>query len=134
MQEEQEILAVCCWLGWVCSFYFGQFNMTFSLFSCLLFLLSVFSTLSHSLTPHSHHHPHSVTHNYRDALTKSILFFEGQRSGKLPSNQRMSWRRDSALSDGSAMNVSYYQHQSFTLYLSSNFFLFFGLCTLLISG
>ncbi|KAG2406560.1 Endoglucanase 17 [Vigna angularis] len=79
--------------------------MTFSLFSCLLFLLSVFSTLSHSLTPHSHHHPHSATHNYRDALTKSILFFEGQRSGKLPSNQRMSWRRDSALSDGSAMNV-----------------------------
>ncbi|WOL10316.1 endoglucanase 3 [Canna indica] len=44
-------------------------------------------------------------HNYRDALSKSILFFEGQRSGRLPPNQRMSWRRNSGLSDGSAMNV-----------------------------
>ncbi|KAK7396912.1 hypothetical protein VNO78_18075 [Psophocarpus tetragonolobus] len=82
--------------------------MTFSLFSCLFFLLSVFSTTllqpCHSFTPYSHHH-HFATHNYRDALTKSIMFFEGQRSGKLPSNQRMSWRRDSGLSDGSAMHV-----------------------------
>ncbi|KAI5055604.1 hypothetical protein GOP47_0029125 [Adiantum capillus-veneris] len=28
------------------------------------------------------------------------MFFEGQRSGKLPPNQRMTWRRDSALQDG----------------------------------
>ncbi|RZB49043.1 Endoglucanase 17, partial [Glycine soja] len=77
------------------------FNMTFS---CLFFLLSVFSTTL-LLPCHSHHHPHSATHNYRDALTKSIIFFEGQRSGKLPSNQRMPWRRDSGLSDGSAMHV-----------------------------
>nr|GLL42567.1 endoglucanase 17 [Ipomoea trifida] len=41
----------------------------------------------------------------RDALTKSILYYEGQRSGKLPSNQRVSWRRNSGLSDGSAMHV-----------------------------
>ncbi|KAG4396562.1 hypothetical protein GLYMA_19G212667v4 [Glycine max] len=73
-------------------------------FSCLFFLLSVFSTTL-LLPCHSHHHPHSATHNYRDALTKSIIFFEGQRSGKLPSNQRMPWRRDSGLSDGSAMHV-----------------------------
>ncbi|KAL0435911.1 UNVERIFIED_CONTAM: Endoglucanase 17 [Sesamum radiatum] len=33
------------------------------------------------------------------------MFFEGQRSGKLPSNQRITWRKDSGLSDGSAMNV-----------------------------
>ncbi|KAK6930625.1 Glycoside hydrolase family 9, partial [Dillenia turbinata] len=39
-------------------------------------------------------------HDYADALTKSILFFEGQRSGKLPSSQRMTWRKDSALEDG----------------------------------
>ncbi|XP_013455338.2 endoglucanase 8 [Medicago truncatula] len=38
--------------------------------------------------------------NYGDALTKSILFFEGQRSGKLPPSQRMTWRKDSALHDG----------------------------------
>jgi hypothetical protein len=47
----------------------------------------------------------SLSPNYRDALTKSILFFEGQRSGKLPPNQRMRWRGDSALSDGAAEHV-----------------------------
>ncbi|KAK9103214.1 hypothetical protein Sjap_020468 [Stephania japonica] len=41
-----------------------------------------------------------LKHDYGDALSKSILFFEGQRSGKLPSSQRMRWRKDSALSDG----------------------------------
>ncbi|CAK9148825.1 unnamed protein product [Ilex paraguariensis] len=56
------------------------------------------------LRPHRHH-PRFASHNYRDALAKSILFFEGQRSGKLPPNQRMTWRRDSGLSDGSAMKV-----------------------------
>ncbi|KAK7263844.1 hypothetical protein RJT34_31441 [Clitoria ternatea] len=39
--------------------------------------------------------------NYGEALTKSILFYEGQRSGKLPPSQRMTWRKDSALRDGS---------------------------------
>ncbi|KAI3971329.1 hypothetical protein MKX01_008173 [Papaver californicum] len=43
--------------------------------------------------------------DYADALTKSILFFEGQRSGKLPGNQRMTWRKDSALNDGSLVGV-----------------------------
>ncbi|KAM7272873.1 hypothetical protein ACFE04_027537 [Oxalis oulophora] len=41
----------------------------------------------------------SSVHDYGDALSKSILFFEGQRSGKLPSTQRMSWRKNSALHD-----------------------------------
>ncbi|KAK6250453.1 Glycoside hydrolase family 9 - like 8 [Theobroma cacao] len=41
-----------------------------------------------------------ASQNYGDALSKCILFFEGQRSGKLPSNQRMNWRKDSALRDG----------------------------------
>ncbi|XP_071738342.1 endoglucanase 17-like isoform X1 [Rutidosis leptorrhynchoides] len=50
-------------------------------------------------------HRHPTTHNYHDALTKSILFFEGQRSGKLPPNQRMNWRKNSGLSDGSNMKV-----------------------------
>ncbi|OMO98095.1 Glycoside hydrolase, family 9 [Corchorus olitorius] len=42
-----------------------------------------------------------ASQDYGDALSKCILFFEGQRSGKLPSNQRMNWRKDSALQDGS---------------------------------
>jgi hypothetical protein len=43
--------------------------------------------------------------DYKDALSKSILFFEGQRSGILPPNQRLTWRKDSALKDGSDQNV-----------------------------
>ncbi|KAJ0968457.1 hypothetical protein J5N97_025374 [Dioscorea zingiberensis] len=44
-------------------------------------------------------------HDYHDALSKSILFFEGQRSGKLPPNQRLTWRADSAVGDGSDAGV-----------------------------
>ncbi|XP_041007671.1 endoglucanase 8-like [Juglans microcarpa x Juglans regia] len=43
--------------------------------------------------------------DYADALSKCILFFEGQRSGKLPSTQRMTWRKDSALRDGSDIGM-----------------------------
>ncbi|GFP85935.1 endoglucanase 24 [Phtheirospermum japonicum] len=39
-------------------------------------------------------------HDYADALSKSILFFEGQRSGYLPSDQRLTWRGHSGLGDG----------------------------------
>ncbi|XP_061340555.1 endoglucanase 24-like isoform X2 [Gastrolobium bilobum] len=40
------------------------------------------------------------SHDYQDALSKAILFFEGQRSGFLPADQRMNWRGNSGLSDG----------------------------------
>ncbi|KAI4316461.1 hypothetical protein L6164_024439 [Bauhinia variegata] len=43
--------------------------------------------------------------NYREALTKSIIFLEAQRSGKLPSNNRVPWRGDSALDDGKLDDV-----------------------------
>ncbi|XP_021910006.1 endoglucanase 8 [Carica papaya] len=49
--------------------------------------------------------PISAGHDYVDALRKCILFFEGQRSGKLPPDQRVRWRRDSALHDGSTSGV-----------------------------
>ncbi|VAI54677.1 unnamed protein product [Triticum turgidum subsp. durum] len=45
-------------------------------------------------------HPH-----YADALAKSLLFFQGQRSGRLPPDQAVKWRSNSAMSDGSAANV-----------------------------
>ncbi|KAL6527594.1 hypothetical protein OROMI_029405 [Orobanche minor] len=86
---------------------------SFSLSSSVtrLFIFLVFLLCSHQLLPcnaytASHHRrPRFASHNYRDALTKSIMFFEGQRSGKLPSNQRITWRRDSGLSDGAGMHV-----------------------------
>lgn len=46
-----------------------------------------------------------VEFDYRDALEKSLLFYEGQRSGKLPASQRMTWRGDSALVDGNVSQV-----------------------------
>ncbi|KAJ8899089.1 hypothetical protein K2173_010242 [Erythroxylum novogranatense] len=95
----------------------GRTTMAFSLsYFTLPLLLSCFAAcllLCHCFPPqhkskpfHRHNHRRFASHNYRDALTKSILFFEGQRSGKLPSNQRMTWRKDSGLSDGSAMHVN----------------------------
>jgi hypothetical protein len=38
-----------------------------------------------------------ASHDYGQALSKSILFFEAQRSGYLPHNQRVTWRADSSL-------------------------------------
>ncbi|KAI3421653.1 Endoglucanase [Psidium guajava] len=38
--------------------------------------------------------------SYGDAVEKSLMFFEAQRSGKLPNDQRVKWRGDSALHDG----------------------------------
>ncbi|MED6217461.1 hypothetical protein PIB30_017900 [Stylosanthes scabra] len=37
--------------------------------------------------------------------SQNVLFFEGQRSGKLPPNQRLNWRGDSALNDGQDAGV-----------------------------
>ncbi|CAN1178107.1 Endoglucanase 6 [Linum perenne] len=44
-------------------------------------------------------------HDYGQALSKSILFFEAQRSGFLPHNQRVTWRSNSGLADGKASGV-----------------------------
>ncbi|KAH7550143.1 hypothetical protein JRO89_XS13G0141700 [Xanthoceras sorbifolium] len=44
-------------------------------------------------------------HDYGQALTNSILFFEAQRSGYLPHNQRINWRSNSGLNDGKASGV-----------------------------
>ncbi|EES00659.1 hypothetical protein BDA96_03G156900 [Sorghum bicolor] len=74
---------------------------------CLLVAFVVFAAAlrlpGDAIASRGHHGP--AAHDYRDALAKSILFFEGQRSGKLPPSQRVSWRRDSGLSDGSAAKV-----------------------------
>lgn len=49
----------------------------------------------------------AATIDYKDALKKSILYFEGQRSGPLPSTQRVTWRGDSGLNDGSDVGVRF---------------------------
>lgn len=44
-------------------------------------------------------------HDYAQALSKGILFYEAQRSGHLPPNQRVTWRSHSGLNDGKASGV-----------------------------
>jgi endoglucanase len=43
--------------------------------------------------------------NYAEALQDSMLFYEIQRSGKLPSDNRVSWRGDSDLTDGADVGL-----------------------------
>lgn len=42
----------------------------------------------------------AADYNYAEALQKSLYFYEAQRSGSLPDDNRVEWRGDSALSDG----------------------------------
>src|SRR5262245_10427767 len=44
--------------------------------------------------------------NYGEALQKSIWFYEAQQSGPKPSWNRVSWRGNSAMTDGSDQNVN----------------------------
>ena len=43
-------------------------------------------------------------YGFAEAIDKSLLFYEAQRSGPLPDNMRIDWRKDSALDDGSDVN------------------------------
>ena len=46
-----------------------------------------------------------MTRRYSEVLELSLLFYEAQRSGKLPSDQRVTWRKDSAVGDGSDVGL-----------------------------
>uniref|UniRef100_A0A2C9JEE4 Endoglucanase n=1 Tax=Biomphalaria glabrata TaxID=6526 RepID=A0A2C9JEE4_BIOGL len=60
-----------------------------SLMALLLAVVTVLLSLSQT----------DAAKDYDSALGKSILFYDAQRSGKLPSNNPISWRGDSALGD-----------------------------------
>ncbi|MCM1333691.1 MAG: glycoside hydrolase family 9 protein [Bacteroides sp.] len=45
------------------------------------------------------------TYNYGEALQKSILFYDLQRSGDLPDDLRSNWRGDSCLNDGADVGL-----------------------------
>ncbi|KAL4184967.1 hypothetical protein AMTRI_Chr10g228210 [Amborella trichopoda] len=47
----------------------------------------------------------AVSFDYGEALKKSLLYFEAQRSGRLPYNQRVTWRDHSGLTDGLEQGV-----------------------------
>lgn len=48
----------------------------------------------------------SKAFDYKDALSKSLLYFEAQRSGRLPYDHRVRWRGHSGLTDGLEQGVS----------------------------
>ncbi|KAH6825455.1 Six-hairpin glycosidases superfamily protein [Perilla frutescens var. hirtella] len=48
-----------------------------------------------------HDPPRPLPDNYAVALHKALLFFNAQKSGKLPKNNGIPWRGDSGLQDGS---------------------------------
>ncbi|KAL2652178.1 hypothetical protein R1flu_020306 [Riccia fluitans] len=47
----------------------------------------------------------SLAHDYAQALDLTFQYFEAQRSGPLPWDQRTTWRADSGLEDGKAQGV-----------------------------
>lgn len=83
---------------------------------CPLIILCSLLLSASSFTPRNSYFPSALekssftSQDYHSALNKSILFFESQRSGKLPADQRVKWRGDSGLSDGSAANVIQNSH------------------------
>ncbi|KAJ0972952.1 hypothetical protein J5N97_020911 [Dioscorea zingiberensis] len=48
-----------------------------------------------------HKHPPPPPDEYTNALHKALLFFNAQKSGRLPKNNGISWRGNSGLKDGS---------------------------------
>ena len=48
----------------------------------------------------SGYHPdHPAKYDYASVLAESLLFYEAERSGKLPADNRVAWRGDRALGD-----------------------------------
>ena len=66
----------------------------------IIFNLFIFATIPFSFSEFT-------SKNYGEALSKSLLYFEAQRSGHLPYNQRVAWRSHSGLLDGLQQGVSH---------------------------
>lgn len=70
--------------------------------------LAGFITLIVKTVPR-HHHKHPPPDNYTLALHKALMFFNAQRSGKLPKHNNVSWRGNSCLQDGKGTPGSFYK-------------------------
>lgn len=58
-----------------------------------------------SFLPPSFHRATTNTYAQQQSLQLSILFYEAQRSGKMPKNKRVPWRFDSEMDDGKDVGV-----------------------------
>jgi mlo protein len=75
----------------------------FFIFVCVLFAACVvvgFAILIWKVAPHKHSSP-LPPDTYTVAFHKSLLFFDAQKSGRLPPSNNISWRGTSATRDGS---------------------------------
>ncbi|XVE73388.1 hypothetical protein DITRI_Ditri11bG0114100 [Diplodiscus trichospermus] len=63
-------------------------------------LVGVVTLVTFLVTRGHHQRPLPVQDNYTIALQQALVFFNAQRSGRLPANNNVSWRGDSCLDDG----------------------------------
>ncbi|XP_018855496.2 endoglucanase 25-like [Juglans regia] len=70
--------------------------------------LAGFITLIVKTVPR-HRHSHPPPDNYTLALHKALMFFNAQRSGKLPKHNNVSWRGSSCLDDGKSNTATFYK-------------------------
>ncbi|KAK4846814.1 hypothetical protein QYF36_022220 [Acer negundo] len=68
-------------------------------------LIAGFITLIVKTVPR-HHHSHAPADNYTLALHKALMFFNAQKSGKLPKHNNVSWRGNSCTQDGKSDSSS----------------------------
>ncbi|KAL2610505.1 hypothetical protein R1flu_029078 [Riccia fluitans] len=71
----------------------------------LFFYFTSVSSVGLGSTEYLTYRHHIDCRDYKDALSKTFLFYEAQRSGKLPESQRVKWRNDSGLRDGQSVHV-----------------------------
>ncbi|HOV25426.1 MAG TPA: glycoside hydrolase family 9 protein [Pseudobacteroides sp.] len=69
-----------------------------SVITTIFLLTSVFTVYQPTLSA-------AANFNYGEALQKAIMFYEFQRSGKIPEDSRNNWRGDSGMTDGADHNI-----------------------------
>ena len=71
----------------------------------LVVAVGISNTLAARLGPMPNGKCNSLTDDYAEVLRLSLFFYEAQRSGKLPADNRIPWRGDSAVNDGSDVGL-----------------------------
>merc|ERR1712156_172125 len=98
-------------MGSVINLFLRDINLEIShskmkLCLALVVVFAVSATLSARVPgPRPNGKCNSLTDDYAEVLRLSNLFYEAQRSGKLPADNRVPWRGDSAVDDGSDVGV-----------------------------
>ncbi|KAJ9171756.1 hypothetical protein P3X46_015075 [Hevea brasiliensis] len=74
-------------------------NVTVKTLLLLVFLGGFIALVVKVVSRHRHRHPAPGPDNYTIALHQALMFFNAQRSGRLPNQNNVSWRGDSCLKD-----------------------------------